>query len=88
MPPTYTICCVPSAAWGLIALAIRETSEWKGFGNFSVPGEDAKAPEDMEDHRRQQPAEDARRVAAWLFALNGVAEVVEGAVAANDNSLV
>jgi len=42
----------------------------------------------MEDHRRQQPAEDARRVAAWLFALNGVAEVVEGAVAANDNSLV
>ncbi len=51
-------------------------------------GEDAKAPEDMEDHRRQQPAEDTRRVAAWLFALNGVAKIVEGAVAANDNSLV
>jgi hypothetical protein len=38
MPLTYTtICGVLSLAWGLIALAIRETLEWKGLGDFLVP---------------------------------------------------
>jgi hypothetical protein len=96
MPSTYTTISCRSSGFDR-ARDSRDVGV-EGFRQFLGPeqipldrfdaGEDAKAPEDMKDHRRQQPAKDARRVAAWLFALNGVAEVVEGAVAANDNSLV
>jgi hypothetical protein len=96
IPPTYTaICCVPSSAWGLIALAIRETLEWKGLGDFSVPSRHLST--DLMQAKTRRPrrtwkttggSSQRRRRDVWLFALNGVAEVVEGAVAASDNSLV